>query len=192
MEISRFLDVLHTAEQLKNNTKHSWTSSNRHESVAEHSWRTAVMAYFVKDEFPEADISRVALMALLHDMGEAFTGDIPAFVRTQADEDREQLQLRKWIDSLPAPYNTELAELFHEIYEGDTPEARIFWALEKMEVLIQHNESDIATWVPKEYTLNLEHGSRQVAFSDYMRRLKAVINRETTRKLMDSGIIGGL
>ena len=191
MEISQFLDVLHIAERLKNNTRHSWTSSNRHESVAEHSWRTAIMAYFVKDEFPEADIGKVALMALLHDMGEAFTGDIPAFVRTQADDDREKLQLQDWIDSLPAPYDTELTELFHEIYQGETLEARIFWALEKMEVLVQHNESDIATWVPKEYTMNLEHGSQQVAFSAYMRQLKAVINQETTRKLMDSGIIGG-
>ena len=79
MEAGKFLDLMHLAENLKNNTRHSWTSTGRRESVAEHSWRLTVMAYFVKDEFPEADIDRVIRMCMFHDMGEAFTGDIPAF-----------------------------------------------------------------------------------------------------------------
>ena len=33
------LDILHTAEKLKDVTRHSYTSGGRHESVAEHSWR---------------------------------------------------------------------------------------------------------------------------------------------------------
>lgn len=46
------------------------------ESVAEHSWRISLMAYFVSDEFPEADLLKIMKMCLIHDMGEAFTGDI--------------------------------------------------------------------------------------------------------------------
>ena len=80
MEIGALLQALHVAEQLKNNTRHSWTSDGRHESVAEHSWRVTLMAYFVKDEYPDLDMNRVLLMCLIHDQGEAFTGDIPAFV----------------------------------------------------------------------------------------------------------------
>lgn len=45
MDVRKFLDIMSVAEQLKNNTRHSWTSSNRHESVAEHSWRLSLMAY---------------------------------------------------------------------------------------------------------------------------------------------------
>ena len=86
MEIREFLDFLAVAEKLKCNTRHSWTSSGRHESVAEHSWRLALMAYLLKDEFPEVDISRVIVMGLLHDLGEAVTGDIPAFEKTKKDE----------------------------------------------------------------------------------------------------------
>ena len=86
MDIKQFLDVLHVAERLKNNTRHSWTSSGRHESVAEHSWRLCLMAYFIRDEFPEADMDKVLRMCLVHDMGEAFTGDIPAFEKTSEDE----------------------------------------------------------------------------------------------------------
>ena len=53
MNTSTFLKV---AEKLKCNTRHSWTSSGRHESVAEHSWRVALMALLMRDEFPELDM----------------------------------------------------------------------------------------------------------------------------------------
>ena len=79
MDSRAFLDFLKVAEKLKCNTRHSYTSSGRCESVAEHSWRLAVMAYFVQDEFPEADIDKVIQMCIFPDMGEEITGDIPAF-----------------------------------------------------------------------------------------------------------------
>ncbi|MDE7114431.1 MAG: HD domain-containing protein, partial [Acetatifactor sp.] len=84
MDIRTYLDFLKLAERLKCNTRHSYTSSGRRESVAEHSWRLALMAYLVRDEFPQLDIERVIQMCLFHDMGEAVTGDIPAFEKTDA------------------------------------------------------------------------------------------------------------
>ena len=45
-----FLDIMHRAEMLKNNTRHSWTSQDRHESVAEHSWRLAFMVLMYSHE----------------------------------------------------------------------------------------------------------------------------------------------
>ena len=44
MEPKEFLAFLARLEKLKCNTRHSWTSSGRHESVAEHSWRLAMLA----------------------------------------------------------------------------------------------------------------------------------------------------
>ena len=93
MEIGRLLDFLKTAEQLKCNTRHSYTSSGRLESVAEHSWRLALMAMLVGDEFPELDMDKVIKMCLIHDMGEAITGDIPAFEKT--DKDRK-VEIKRW------------------------------------------------------------------------------------------------
>ena len=85
MKPEELLDILSVAEKLKCNTRHSDTSSGRRESVAEHSWRLALMAMLVGPEFPEADRDRVIRMCLIHDLGEAFTGDIPAFDKTAAD-----------------------------------------------------------------------------------------------------------
>ena len=70
MRPSELLAALHTVEKLKDTTRHCYTSGGRHESVAEHSWRIALMAFFLRDEFPEADMDKVTRMCLIHDLGE--------------------------------------------------------------------------------------------------------------------------
>ena len=186
MEIRRYLDILHLAEQMKNNVRHSWTSSGRRESVAEHTFRLILMAYFVKDEFQEADMEKVMKMCLFHDFGEAFTGDIPTFEKDGTDEEREQKAVNGWIETLPEPYRMELRELFSEMEERTTLEAKIYRALDKMEALIQHNEAEIQTWLPLEYTLQMTYGEREVQFSDYMKRLKAMVNEDSRRKIEEA------
>ena len=148
-----FLDIMHRAEMLKNNTRHSWTSQDRHESVAEHSWRLALTALFLRDEFPALDMDRVIRMCLIHDLGECFTGDIPSFLKSGGDEERERSALETWVASLPAPYSVELKTLYAEMDALETDEARLYKALDKLEAVIQHNESDIATWLPRESDL---------------------------------------
>ena len=64
-----FLEILHVAERLKDTLRHCTTTKGRTESVAEHSWRTALMAFLLKDEFPEIDMDKVIGMCLIHDLG---------------------------------------------------------------------------------------------------------------------------
>lgn len=183
METAKFLEIMDLAENLKKNTRHSWTSSGRRESVAEHSWRLALMACFVKDEFPEADMDKVMKMCLFHDMGEAFTGDIPAFLKKDSDEKAESAQITKWLKTLPEPYRRELTELFAEMEALESVEAKIYKALDKMEALIQHNEADISTWLPLEYELQMTYGTEEVRFSEYMQRLKRAVNQVSREKM---------
>lgn len=190
MEARKFLDLMHLAENLKNNTRHSWTSAGRHESVAEHCWRMTVMAYFVGDEFPQADRDKVIRMCMFHDMGEAFTGDIPAFEKQESHERTERQCVEDWIASLPEPYREDLAGLFREMEEQKTLEAKIYKALDKMEALISHNEADISTWLPLEYELNLTYGKDQVQFSQYMKNLRAEINQDTLDKIEAEKSVG--
>ena len=104
MKPEELLSVLHTANRLKDTTRHCWTPGNRHESVADHSWRLALLAYFIADEYPDADMNKVIKMCLIHDLGECFIGDIPSFNKTDADEENEEKQLFGWVDMLPEPY----------------------------------------------------------------------------------------
>lgn len=187
MEPKAFLQVMHLAERLKNNTRHSWTSAGRHESVADHSWRLCLMALLVRDEFPQADMDKVLRMCVVHDLGEAFTGDIPTFEKNEEDERAEAALLRQWAKALPAPYNAEMPALFDEMDALQTEEARIYKALDNLEAVIQHNEADIATWLPLEYDLQLRYGADKVQFSAYLRQLKAQIDAETNAKVEAAG-----
>ena len=183
MEPRELINFMSIAEKLKCNTRHSWTSTNRHESVAEHSWRLSLMAYFIQVEFPEADINKVILMCIFHDLGEAITGDIPAFNKTKKDEEIEDKEITQLINTLPEGYREKLSHLFKEMNELQTLEARIYKALDKMETLVQHNEADISTWLPLEYKLNLEYGEEAVSFSSYMKELRNEICNDSLKKM---------
>jgi putative hydrolase of HD superfamily len=186
MDTKQFIKIMSIAEKLKNNTRHSWTSSNRHESVAEHSWRLSLMAYLVKDEFPEADINKVILMCICHDLGEAITGDIPSFNKTESDENIENEEVHQLLSTLPEPYKKELSMLFIEMHSQKTIESKIYKALDKLEAIIQHNEADISTWIPLEYELNLTYGEKEVEFSSYLKELRQTINEDTINKIQCS------
>ena len=183
MQPAQLLQILHLAENLKTATRHSWLSNGRRESVAEHSWRAALFACLLAPEFPGVDQEKLIKMCLFHDMGEAFTGDIPVFEKNESHEQAEAQALARWTASLPAPWDTELAALFQELEEGESLEARLCHAIDKLEVVIQHDEAPLSSWIELEYTLNLTHGNRQVAFSDYLRQLKAEIDAETRQKI---------
>ncbi len=187
MEPEKLLSALHLAEKLKDVRRHCTTSQGRPESVAEHSWRIALMAFFLRDEFPEADMDKVIRMCLIHDLGECFTGDIPVFRKTAADEAREDALLDEWVASLPAPYAGDMRALYAEMNALQTTEAKIYKALDKLEAVIQHNESPISTWEPHEYDLNLTYAWDQVVFSDYLIALRKAVKKETLDKIESEG-----
>ena len=187
MRPSELLAALHTAEKLKDTTRHCYTSGGRHESVAEHSWRIALMAFFLRDEFPEADMDKVTRMCLIHDLGECFTGDIPSFLKSGGDEERERSALETWVASLPAPYSVELKTLYAEMDALETDEARLYKALDKLEAVISHNESDISTWEDHEYDLQLTYGEQNVAFSPYLTALRQAVRQESLDKIAREG-----
>ena len=183
MDTRRLLEILSVAERLKDTTRHCCTSQGRRESVAEHSWRAALMAYFLRDEFPEADMDRVIRMCLLHDMGEAFTGDVPTFEKSAADEQREAQLLDQWVGSLPEEYAGELREMYAEMAALTTPEARIYKAIDSLEALIQHNESPLESWLPLEYDLQMTYADARMEFSPYMKALRQTVREDSIQKI---------
>lgn len=183
MEAREFLEILHVAERLKDTPRHCTTSRGRVESVAEHSWRITLMAFLAKDEFPEMDMDRVIRMCLIHDLGECFTGDIPTFAKTETDREREADLLDQWVGSLPEPLSAEMRALYTEMDAQQTPEARLYKALDKLEAVIQHNESPLSTWEAHEYQLNQTYAFDAVSFSDWLTKLRQEILRDTLDKI---------
>lgn len=183
MDARTLLDIMKTAERLKDTTRHCYTSQGRHESVAEHLWMTTLMAFFLRDEFPDADMDKVIKMLIIHDLGECFTGDIPSFNKTAADERREETLLREWVASLPAPYAEEMQALYQEMDARETVEAKLHKVIDNLEAVIQHNRSPLSTWLPKEYELNLSYAEDKVQFSEYLKALRQTIREDTLKKI---------
>ena len=183
MKARELLEALQIAERLKDATRHCYTKNGRHESVAEHSWMMTLMAYFMKDEFPEVDMDKVVQMCIIHDLGECFTGDIPTFDKTKAHEENEENLLYSWVRTLPENYANEMIALYEEMAERKTIESKIYKAIDGLEALIQHNISDLSTWIPKEYELNKTYADDKVAFSEYLTELREEIRKDTMGKI---------
>ena len=147
-----------------------------------------LMALFLKDEFPDVDIDKVIRMCIIHDLGECFTGDIPTFDKAADDEALEEKLLSRWVDGLPEGLSAELRSLYAEMALLQTAEAKLYKAIDNLEAVIQHNHSDISTWIEKEYTLNLTYGNDKVAFSPYLTELRQAIREDTEAKIRQEGI----
>lgn len=180
MEIRKFIEFLGIIEKLKCNTRHSWTSTGRQESVAEHSHRCAVMALLCADEFPELDINKVIKMCLIHDFGEAVTGDIPSFLKTDDHEKTEDEAIDKLCTLVP---EAGLRALFSEMREMKTPEAKLYKALDNLEAVISHNEADLSTWTELEYDLNLTYGEKNCRHFEWTKALRAELKRSSLEKI---------
>ncbi len=183
MEQREFLDILHTAERLKDAERHCTTTNGRRESVAEHSWRISLMAFLLEDVFPEADINKVIRMCLIHDLGECFTGDIPTFLKTASDRRTEDELLNDWVASLSEEVSVRMTDLYTEMEAQETLEAKIYKALDKLEALIQHNESPLSTWADNEYELNKTYAFDTVGFSQWLKELRQEILKDTLDKI---------
>ena len=186
MEAKELIDFLGKAEKLKSVPRHCVTSDGVVENVAAHSWRLALMAFLLKDELGEINIDRVIRMCLVHDLGEAVTGDIPTFEKTGEHEEIEKLAVDGLLRELPEPLYQELHAMFEEMEALQTKEARVYKALDKLEAVIQHNQSDISTWLPLEYDLQMTYGNDKVQFSEYLTRLRDEVRNDSKKKIAES------
>ena len=141
------------------------------------------MAFLLKDVFPDSDIDKVISMCLIHDLGECFTGDIPTFIKTDHDRDIEDSLLSQWVSTLPENISTRMTELYNEMSQQKTLESKIYKALDKLEAVIQHNESPIDTWSENEYELNKTYAFDVVQFSSWLTLLRKEILADTLHKI---------
>ena len=188
MQVEQLIKFLSVAEKLKCNTRHSKTSSGRPESVAEHSWRLSLFAMLCADEYPDLDMNKVVRMCIIHDLGEAITGDVPSFEKTETNEMTEKEAWDALLAMLPDPYASEFAALCAEMEAKQTPEAKLYKALDNMEAVLSHNEASLDSWIPLEYELNLTYGEENAAWSPYTQALRAHLAAQTKQKIQTSEV----
>lgn len=185
MEVREFLDFMHLAENLKQIHRHSWTSKGIREDVAAHSWRLALMAMAMRDEILDVDMNKVIKLCLVHDLGESITSDIPSFEKTSEDESMEVQAQETIIRMVSGTFKDELRDLFIEMNELKTKEAKLYKCLDKLEVLIQHNEASLDTWIELEKELQLVYGDEECQTFEYTQKLREAIRQDSIIKLKE-------
>ncbi len=186
-ELAGILDFLRAAEGLKTATRSGWTSAGERESVAEHTWRLCLMALTVHAEFPDVDFARLIKICLIHDLGEAIGGDVPApeqVRRGTSKADDERRDLVRLLEPLPGRLKTEIAALWDEYEAASTPEAKLAKALDKLETILQHtqgqNPSDF------DYRFNLGYGRQYTAHHPLLVAARSLLDDETERRAREA------
>jgi putative hydrolase of HD superfamily len=183
-ELVGLLDFLRAAERLKTVTRSGYTSAGDRESVAEHSWRLSLMALLLAPEFPEVDFARLVKICLVHDLGEAIGGDVPAPEQVRrrvagaagkaADERRDLVAV---LEPLPPSLREEITALWDEYEAAQSPEAKLAKALDKLETILQHtqgrNPPDF------DYRFNLGYGREHTAGPPLIAAMRLVLDRAT-------------
>lgn len=190
-DLARILDFLALAERLKTELRHSWLSDGRRESVAEHTWMMALMALALgpRLEHP-VDVAHALALVLVHDIAETEVGDIPAFEvseRRARKAEAEAAAMEEIRAMLPADLGARVAALWREFEDGATPEARFARALDHLEVQLQHNLADLATWEPLERDLVYTKMDGPCAHDATLRALAAAIRARAEAKLDAAG-----
>ena len=76
--------------------------------------------------------------------------------------------------------------LYEEMEARQTLEAKLYKTIDGLEAVVQHNFSDIATWLPNEYTLNQTYAQDRVGFSPYLTELREEMRKDTIQKIEDA------
>src|SRR5215475_13488912 len=131
-QVESILKVLKLAERLKFELRHSYTSSGRQESVAEHTWRMALMAVLIEPLLKQkVDSARLLKMIILHDLVEAEAGDVSALdvLRDPSLRAHKQERERKAIENLRSMLRDtngqEIYSLFYEFEARETYESKV-------------------------------------------------------------------
>lgn len=173
------LSFLRAAERLKDTLRSAYTTSGRTESTAEHTWRLSLLAITFADQLSDLDLLRVLKMCVLHDLGEAINGDVPApqqdgAVSKSADERADFVTL---IAPLPDEMQADFLELWDDYENGTSREAQVVKALDKIETILQHNQGQNPAEF--DYAYNLHYGKRYTDAIPLANQIREILDRET-------------
>ena len=190
-DLEGVLAFLRGAERLKTVKRSGWTSAGEAESVAEHTWRLCLMAMVVYGQSTAIDLGRLLRMCLIHDLGEAIGGDVPAPAQRSGapKADQERSDLLSLVSPLPDAARREIVELWDEYEAASSPEARLAKGLDKLETILQHtqgrNPADF------DYAFNLDYGQRYTAADPVLAELRSRLDEATARRARDPGSATG-
>ncbi|WP_414834171.1 HD domain-containing protein [Afifella sp. YEN Y35] len=187
-DLSGALDFLRAAERLKDTFRSGFTAEGRPESTAAHTWRLALMAIVFEKDLGEIDFSRLLKILIVHDLGEALSGDVPAVAQMPGEEKaaQERADLLQLTAPLDPARRQAILDLWEEYEAGATPEARLAKGLDKLETILQHNQG--LNPPDFDYRFNLAYGRRATDAHPLLQEIRAVLDAETEARAENSRV----
>lgn len=190
------LAFLRAAERLKSTTRTGYTSTGQQESVAEHTWRLCLMALVLRPAFPEIDFAKLVKICIIHDLGEAVHGDVPAPEQarraaagaTAGKATQERRDLLELLMPLPAMVRDEITALWDEYEAAQSLEAKLAKGLDKLETIMQHNQG--LNPADFDYRFNLGYGRQHTADIPVIAQLRAMLDEETEARAREADANG--
>lgn len=177
--LTGILDFLQASEQLKDTLRSGATRTGRPESTAEHSWRLALMILLFERELNGVDVPKLLKLCIVHDLGEAISGDVPAPFQTPGDD--RQARERRDFQALCAPLAEDLAgellALFDEYAAAESHEARLAKAFDKLETMLQHLLMPTRDEIF--YDFNLGYGRDRTDYCPLTRQIRDRVDAQT-------------
>ncbi|MBO6530250.1 MAG: HD domain-containing protein [Erythrobacter sp.] len=173
------LAFLQSAERLKDTLRSGRTAMGRPESTAEHTWRLCLLAMLLERDLPGVDHHRLLKICMLHDLGEAISGDVPAPAQGADDgrHARERDGFEELCSELPRDLHEEFLELYDDYAQGRSIEAQFAKGLDKLETMLQHVAGKNAPGF--DYAFNLGYGIEATSRHPLLVRLRRIVDEET-------------
>ena len=135
--IEAWFEIAHLKQLYRQGWLKRGISTDVCETVAEHTFGNAVLCLLLLPQHPELDASRVLRMAVVHDLAEAYVGDLTPHDNVAKHEKsrRETEAIEKILGKLPQ--GGSLLDDWHEYEAQETPEARFVKQIDRLELALQ-------------------------------------------------------
>lgn len=183
--LTAILAFVQAAEQLKDTLRSGITANGRAESTAEHSWRLCLMAMLFDRELAGYDRLKLLRLCIVHDLGEAISGDVPATCQRPDDgrAARERADLATLCAPLPGDLARAILDLWDEYSAAATPEAQMVKGFDKLETMLQHligrNAPDF------DYRFNLSYGAQHTGKHPLLAQMRGLVDAATRERIAE-------
>jgi putative hydrolase of HD superfamily len=183
--LAAILAFVQAAEKLKDTLRSGITANGRAESTAEHSWRLCLMAMLFDRELAGYDRLKLLRLCIVHDLGEAISGDVPATCQRPGDNRaaRERADLATLCAPLPDDLAREILDLWDEYSAATTPEAQMVKGFDKLETMLQHLIGRNAPGF--DYRFNLSYGAQHTGKHPLLAQMRGLVDAATRERIAE-------
>ena len=177
----RRLAFLERAEALKDTMRSGFTSGGRSEDVASHTWRLCLWVLVFADELEGLDLARLLQLAVLHDLGEAVSGDIPATEQAGDKSAEERADFVALLGGVDEGLAARLLAVWDDYDQGVSAEARVVKGLDKLETILQHTQGENPA--DFDYGFNLEYRRAATTGHPLLEMLRQSVDEKTRARM---------